>query len=238
MVAKRCLGVAALGLVSLAAWQGRAGAVGSMFLYASCADGVSVNVSLGWSEVPNYPPTERPEWVGFDVRRRTVANCGAWVRVNAEPFPRTPGKSETYNLVDVAPVTGTLLEYQVLAVDAERNEVPLGPECDFWCSPSAWVSCPDQSAPLTHGTIDDDMGWALLIVPCASTCYGGFYYDGPLVEELRPYVRTGVEIRFFGGGYCGTVEGCGMNIERYELAPCNPVPTRPQSWARLKGSYR
>jgi hypothetical protein len=196
-------------------------------------------ISFGWSfhEDPQFP-AGHPEWVGYDVLRRSLSACDPFVRVNAQPFVRIPGVSQSFTYTETPPATGTTYQYRVILVDADRREVILNPaECDC-AARDGWASCPEFSAPITQGTLTD-WGWALFVSPCPGSCYQSCYYEGPLREELRPFAATGTVVRFFGRMGCWTVEGCSLDIDHYDLVPCGTITAAAQvSWGRVKVLYR
>jgi hypothetical protein len=100
-----------------------------------------------------------------------------------------------------------------------------------------WVSCPNFSAPITHGTLED-WGWALFIHPCGNECYPSFYFERGPVEELRPLAGTGTAVQFYGEAFCGTIEGCGIEIDHYEVVECGPVQAMLETWGSVKARYR
>ena len=59
-----------------------------------------------------------------------------------------------------------------------------------------------------------------------------------LVDELRPYAVAGTTLRFFGQAVCGTVEGCALDVDHYEVAPCGPTAVARRTWGRVKANYR
>ena len=181
----------------------------------------------------NSDPYAYPDWAGYDVMRRTLPGCDPEVRVNEEIIPRQVGMTHTRYFGDAAP-SGTLYEYRVVPVNTDHQLVFIG---GGFCSPcNAFVTCPPLSTPVTVGTLTD-FGWALFINPCA--CYPGAYFEGPYANELRPYAGTNTAFRFFGSLGCGTVEGCSLGIDHWELAPgCGIVPTAKRSWGSLKTIYR
>lgn len=204
---------------------------------ATCVDGDSTSFRWTFHDDPQYP-TGHPEWVGYDVLRRTVFGCGPFVRVNDEPIPRDFSGTHSRTFTEAAPANGEMFQYQLVKVDANRQPVLLGPTC--WpCFANGWASCPEFSAPLTHGTLWDQ-GWAIFVDPCPSSCYQGFYFSGsPWDDELRALAGTGTAVRLYGSEACGTVEGCAMQVERYEIAPCiGPTPARTSSWGQVKIRYR
>lgn len=228
-----------LAAASMALLAGLAGGsrAGTLTAYSSCGDGNVVSFHWDYAEWVGHP-TEHPEWVGYDVLRRSLNGCSQFVRVNADPFPRVVGESHGHTYTEVAPAAGTTYEYRVILVDAYRKEVFLGPgECECLAG-IGWASCPSFSAPLTQGTLED-WGWALFVTPCPGTCYRSYYFEGPITEELRPFAGTTTAFRFYGSGYCGTLEGCAMGVARYEMAGCDAITAAPRTtWGRLKILYR
>lgn len=205
---------------------------------ATCASG---QVTVQWTSYEKGASV-LPQWIGYDVLRRVADSCEPFVRLNAAPFPRTPGVQHGHSLVDTPPSLETTYEYRVVRVDAVREQVPctVNEGYCFGSSQSDWVSCPDQSAPALRGTLAD-WGWTLYLSPCPGSCYPGVYLgsddDGTLIEQLRPYV--GRTVALYGDVFCGTVEGCGMSVTGFEPGPCNDiVPVKTRTWAGLKVLYR
>lgn len=231
----RAVLAAVTSLAIIAALPGAARA-GALNAGASCPDGSHISFSWSWYEDPAHP-TGHPEWVGYDVYRRSLADCGGLERVNAAPYPRTPGASEGFTYTEVPPATGTTYNYEVFLVDAARQQVFLDPVACDCASHHGWASAPAFSAPITQGTLND-LGWALYIQPCADGCNQSFYITGPQADALRPYAGTGTALRFFGSAGCESLEGCGLGLDHYEVAPCGPTPTRHSSWGRVKAIYR
>ena len=75
---------------------------------------------------------------------------------------------------------------------------------------------------MTEGTLTD-FGRAMFVNLCPETCYESFYFEGPLVDKLRPYAGTETVVQFFREEFCGTIEGCAMHVDRYEFGDCDPV---------------
>jgi hypothetical protein len=215
----------------------RDGRAGLLQVDAYCDGAGVVTVGWGFQDYPQYP-AGHPEWVGYDIQRRSLDTCDPFVRVNAQPFVRIPDVSQSFTYTETPPATGITYEYRVILVDAGRNEVILHPaECEC-AGRDARVSCPEYSAPVTQGTLQD-WGWAVFVVPCAASCYPSCYYDGPALDELRAYLGTGTVLRFYGSLGCGTVEGCSLFIDHYDLAPCSTITAaRPTTWGRMKVLYR
>lgn len=108
--------------------------------------------------------------MGFDVYRRTAADCGDPVRVNDTPYPRG---LPNYMHVDEPPAEEILYEYKVVFVDDQRKPVdPNYPEWAFCdpCSQESWASCPEFSAPLVHGEVRDNLIWLRVDPNCPGTC--------------------------------------------------------------------
>jgi hypothetical protein len=210
---------------------------GSMTVDAAGISATQISVQWTFYEDP-LNPVAHPEWIGYDVYRRTPADCGAWVRITSDPVPRVVGQTHTATVVDTPPESGPLCEYRVWMVDAARQQVLLGPtDCSPPCSPPAYASCPALASPLVVGTVSD-LGWAVLLSPCSGTCLGSFYVENPAAESLRTHAGTGEVVRAFGIPYCGTVEGCGMFLDHYDLSTCGSTPARRTTWGRLKLRYR
>ena len=198
---------------------------GAIFGGAVCGSGNTVDVQWTFLEDSPYG---HPEWVGYDVFRRAIDPCGAFVRLNADIIPRGDG-NHSRSFTDTPPASGVAYEYKVVPVDASRNPLSFyGVLGDFF------MSCPDGSAAIAHGTIED-IGWALLVHPCAESCGGGYIENPP--DDLQAYAGTGEAVRIFGHVGCGTVEGCAIQVDRFEPAACVPVPTEPTTWGNLKARY-
>jgi hypothetical protein len=219
-------------LALLAILHDRAHAGGELRSSATCTAGDSIAFSWTFTDNPN-DPTGRPDWVGYDIQRRTVNPCGAYVRVNAQPFPRLPG-SHGHTYVEAAPGTQTMYEYRVIFVDSNRQEIQLSSSDCFWCGRNGWASCPLYSTPITHGTLQD-LGWAIFVSPC-SGCYAGFGLEP--TPELRQYAGTGEALRFYGQAQFCDFEGCFLGVDHYELAACPQTPVRKQSWGGIKAIHR
>lgn len=227
---------AAIVCLVLIARSNGASHAGALSADASCGSGGIISFSWTFYEDP-LNPTGHPEWVGYDVWRRSLADCGAFVRVNAAPFPRA-GTTESLTYTEVPPASGTTFQYQVRLVDANRQQLFLDAIACDCIAHDAWASCPQMSVPLTQGTLQD-LGWALLVQPCAPGCYQSFYFDDPqLVSLLRPFAGTGTAFSFFGQAVCGTVEGCVIHVDHYETVPCGPTPAQRATWGRVKSIYR
>jgi hypothetical protein len=208
---------------------------GQLSASASCTDGSHISFTWTYTEDPAHP-TGHPEWVGYDVLRRDQSTCGAFLRVNAATYPRS-GVTETFTYGETPPSPGTTYQYQVILVDANRQQLFLDPaSCD--CSAhDGWASCPDFSAPLTQGTLSD-LGWALLVQPCPDGCSPSVYITGPQSLPLKPYAGTSEVLRFYGQTACGSIEGCALTIDHYELAGCGPTPVARHTWGQVKAIYR
>jgi hypothetical protein len=214
---------------------------GASAVLTAGASSDNTTITFSWSYYEDLQnPVGHPEWIGYDVYRRALPGCGTWTRVNANPYPRTPGISENFSYSEAPPSLQTPFEYHVVLVDAARTELFFSPaECDCGAASHGWASCPPFSAPLSQGTLTD-WGWTVAIVtPCAGSCYSGFYVSDPATaDQLRPYAGNGEVVKFFGSAACGSVEGCAVALDRYELSTCGVVATRTASWGRLKTIYR
>jgi hypothetical protein len=227
--------VAALALAALVAITPRVFA-GDMSLSAT-PSGATVTIDFGYWEDPNYP-TGHPEFVGYDLRRTDASDCNApQVIVNPQPFPRS-GNTENFTFVDTPPAAGHVWRYQAIMVDAQRNPLLISPPSCFSCTAWSYAPSPPDDTPTTIGTVQD-WGWAVFIQPCAGSCLPSLYVDGPSQLPLRAFIGTNEVVRLFGAMGCGSVEGCGMRVDHWDVYTCNgPVATRQTSWGALKSYYR
>lgn len=201
--------------------------------YSACSTTDSVYVIWTLYD-PTNDPTAHPEWVGYDLMRRPLPGCGAYVRANDQIIPREFGITHTVYYQEQNPSTGTLHEYRVIAVDANRQQVFL----PGFCAPcDVYQECPPLSAPVTVGTLVEEGGIFLRVIPCPGSCYPGPYLEGAIADELRPYAGTATAFQFFGRVACGGVEGCSIEVDHYDLASCTTAAA-PSSWGRLKTIYR
>ncbi len=224
----------ALGGLTLHAPPARAGAMSSL---ATCTGAQEVTFSWDWYEFESYV-TNRPEWVGYDVMRRSVTQCTPYQRLNAQPIARTVGLSHSRQFVDATVQVGQTYEYRAIPVDANRVAVVMSfPDCEPPCVKPAWASCPAASAPLTIGRLED-WGWALHVSPCPGSCYFGFYFDGPVASDLRAQGRVGTDVSLYGTGWCCGLEGAAMDAVAWQPANCSITPARRSSWGELKVLYR
>jgi hypothetical protein len=175
-----------------------------------------------------------PDWVGYDVLRRPVPGCGSFEQVNTDFIPRVFG-TYTHYFGGVPPSSATLYEYIVRPVDADHQPVSI----PGFCAPCvAYATCTPDATPFTIGTLTD-LGWAVLVNPCPGTCYPAAYVEGPQADPLRPYAGTSTTVRLYGTANCGTVEGCALTLDHFDLGPCGGVvPAAASSWGRVKIRYR
>jgi len=228
----------ALALLALLVPASREAAAFGFISAGATSDNTTITFQWTFNEEPNNP-TGHPEWTGYDVYRRALPGCGDPIRVNATPFPRTPGITESFTYSEAAPSPQTMFDYQVVPVDDNRNQLFISP-ADCQCggpTSHGWASCPPYSAPLSQGMLAD-WGWAVAIAtPCPGSCYMPFYVsDHARMDELRPHV--GEVARFFGSTACGDIEGCGANLDHWDLAACPSTALRTTSWGRLKAIHR
>jgi hypothetical protein len=210
---------------------------GQVSTWCQAESPTSIRVNWTWYEDPSHP-TARPEWVGYDLYRTPTSVCGDAVRINAEIVPRVVGQTHDFTFLDTTPASATAYLYRVQLVDANRNVLALlDPDCSWPCSAPAYSECPALSAPFMEGTVSD-WGWAAYVQGCQG-CWGGFYVEGSIGQQLRQYANTGQVVRLWGQPYCGTVEGCAMQVDHYELAGlCGSTPTQAHTWGQLKTRYR
>ena len=233
------LALVALFIVAVCLAQPSALRAGGLSTDAAAVSPTQIRVHWLWWENPDYP-TGHPEWVGYDLyRHATGASCGgADERLNAGIIARVPGQDQDVSFLDTTPVPGTAYTYRVSLVDVNRQPLYFpSPACESPCSPPAWAMCPAYSAPMTEGTVED-WGWAVLIRGCAGGCFGSFYISNPAADALRPYAGTGQAVRVYGLAGCGSVEGCAMSLDHWELGGCAATPARGSSWGALKSHYR
>ncbi len=210
---------------------------GPLSTSAAC-EGDRIVVSWSWYEDPLYP-TGDPEWTGYDVYRQGLSDCGEWARVNALPFPRTMGASESFSLTDTPPA-GQACLYEVRLVRDDRTPAPLPAGLAWDLSwQRGYAACPETSVPIVRGQLSDELGWTLIVRPCDGTCYPQVYvmdYEGLLA--LQPYVGQTVQI--YGTVSCGSIEGCSLDwMDHFDVTPClSPTPAGRTSWGRLKSLYR
>jgi hypothetical protein len=215
-------------------------AAGDLNATANANTSNQIVIEWSWYEYDPGVPVGRPDWVGYDLYRRDPAVCSPWVRLSEDIIPRVPGVSHGGTIVDTPPATLTTWEYKLIMVDAARNEIILvWPEgCEPPCAPHAWESIPKLAGPVTVGTIDLDLGWAVVITPCLASCWYSFTVSEPQASLLRPYLGTGEAFRFFGDEFFGTFEGSPLYLDHFEPAGCGPTPTTRPSWGSLKTLYR
>jgi len=225
--------------LALAIPAGVAQAHGDLTATANAISATEIQIQWQWYEFDPPDPTGHPEWVGYDLYRRNPAECSPWVRLNAEIIPRVPGATHGGTIVDVPPAPLVTWQYELRPVDAARNVVYLiGGYCEPPCAANMWESIPKLAGPVTVGTIGLDVGWAVYIIPCPDACWYGFVVPEPEASLLRPYLGTGEAFRFYGDEFFGTFEGSYLYLDRFEPAPCGPVPAARPSWGRVKTLYR
>jgi hypothetical protein len=195
----------------------------------------TISVQWAYAELAGYP-SAHPEWVGYDVLRRAVGNCTTFQRVNDAIFPRVMGQDQSYAFVDTPAGGGIEYEYDVIMVDADRNQLFLGfPECDL-CDGQAFAGVPALAAPITQGTVSN-VGGLLRVQPCTAGCWTPFYI-GSAPDPVLPYADGSTVLRFFGTSACNRFEGCALQVDHFEVVTCDAVPTVRTSWGRLKSIYR
>jgi hypothetical protein len=189
---------------------------------------------VGWTTYdPTADPYAYPDWVGYDILRRAVPTCGGYETLNAEVVPRVFG-THTHYFGGVAPSPGTQYEYIVRPVDLDRQPVSI----PGFCQPCVgYETCTPLTTPFTAGTLID-AGWAVFVMnPCP--CYPAAYVENPQADAIRPYAGTGATLRLFGQAGCGTVEGCALNLEHFEVVPsCEITAASARTWGQVKIRYR
>jgi hypothetical protein len=199
----------------------------SISAYPTCLSDSSYVVWSVFDPAPGHP-----EWVGFDVFKRVLPGCADYVRMNDQIIPRLPEPGYTIGLGE--PASGKAVEYRVIPVDINRQQVFL----PGFCSPcNAFANCPDLSSPITVGTLSELAPGFVYVIPCPGTCYPAPYFAGGVPAGLAPYVGTSTAFSLYGDVACGGVEGCSLTVDHWTLTSCvTPVVTR--SWGQLKAIYR
>lgn len=216
-------------------------AMAALYVNAHCTPTSALHVQWTFTEDAQNP-VAHPEWTGYDLLRRVEGSCTPYQRVNAAPFVRTPGQTQTFDYEEPAPATGTMFQYRVILVDANRQEIYLESYvCD--CNRVAWASCPDLSAPVVEGTITTLGGGGaipLMIQPCPGSCGTTFFiWDPAKAAALQPYAGTGQAFRFFGVPGCNSFEGCSISPDHWDPTVCDPsLPTTRSTWGRVRAIYR
>ena len=209
---------------------------GSLSTWATHPDAATITVHWNFYEDP-MDPSGHPEWVGFDVLRRSTADCSYFTRLNDQPFPRVLDQPATGSYDDATAETFKSYEYRVVLVDAARNPVTLGYTGCEPCLQSTWASRTDGPAPATIGTLQDG-GWALYLVPCDHGCWSAVYIENA-PDALRQYAGTGAVVGLYGVISCGSVEGCSLALDHFDINACDPpLPVRSTTWGGLKQLYR
>jgi len=227
-------GILALLLLTLLPVSARASGISYLNADGSCAgDG---KVTFHWHYDESGGPADAPDWTGYDVFRRNASTCGDWVRVNADPYPRLAAPHD-YSYIETPPDPSSVWEYEVRMVDASRQQTYVLP-CDCG-SRFAWITCSPATTPITKGRLVD-WGWTWAITTCLGSCLPAAYIGNyPLPADLAPYVGTSQAIEFFGALGCGSVEGCAIGLDHWQLIPtCDVTPVRSASWGRVKVLYR
>lgn len=196
--------------------------------YPAC---ISDSSYVVWSV---YDPDQgHPEWVGFDVLRRVMPGCN-FARANDQiiPRPAEPG----YTIGFGEPASGKAIEYRVVPVDLNRQEVLLGPG---FCSPcNAFANCPAFTSPITAGTLVELAVGFVYVIPCPGTCYPAPYFEGGVPAGLAPYVGTSTALSIFANIGCGGVEGCSLSaVDHWQVTSC-VTPVANRTWGQLKAIYR
>ena len=215
--------------------------VGDFRTQAQC-QGSSIAVT--WTY--HNDPGGYPQFVAYDVYRQSLPACGDRVRLNADPFPRSPGQTHSHTFVDTSPAAETMYRYDIEFVDQNRMPLPVFHGVGY-CDPCvnfAFESCPSFSAPIAHGTLLP--GFYPTVNACPGTCYGTPGCQGSLCPwrlesypaELQQYVGTGIEVRLYGGWGCELTEGCYLTVTRFDVTPCGVLPVDPASWGKIKSAYK
>ena len=201
--------------------------------YATCFSPDSFYVIIPQFD-PYADPYAYPNWMGFDILRSALPGCGAPERINADIIPRVFGTT-TYYFGGTAPSPGTLYVYSVQPVDADHQLVSI----PGFCQPCvAYETCTPAVTPFTVGTLTD-IGFAVLVNPCPGSCYPSAYVEKPQATPLLPYVGTSTIVRLYGQANCGTVEGCSLTLDHFDIGPCEGITAASsRTWGQVKIRYR
>jgi hypothetical protein len=233
------VGLALALALALTLSAGTARASGDLYATANAISATQIEIQWEWYEFNPEAPALYPEWIGYDLYRRNPAECSDWVRLNDVIFPRVLGATHGGTIVDTPPAALVTWEYELRPVDIARNTVVIiGGYCEPPCVPHAWESIPKLVGPVTIGTVEMDLGWAVYIFGCPGSCWYGFYVEGEAADQLRPYLGTGDAFRFYGDESFGGFEGSALFLDRFEPADCGVVPTKRTSWGKIKTIYR
>ncbi len=212
---------------------------GELYTRAECT---GVSILVRWTLQAD--PGGYPNFVGYDLYRRTQPECGPPVRLNTEILPRIPGQWHTVTFEDTTVASATMYRYDVRLVDANHQAIIWQEFCDP-CFTFAWESCPRFSAPLVHGTLMGDPNWYWVnLWPCVGVdCYIPFLIHEPWPQELEQYMNTGVAVRIYGSYMCANTEGCFIEMTDFDVLPCGGVtsvqePLAPGTWGTVKAMYR
>jgi len=208
---------------------------GSLSTWATHPDATTITVHWNFYEDP-MDPSGHPEWIGFDLMRRTTGDCSYFTRLNDQPFPRALNQPASGSYDDPTADGFKSYEYRVVPVDAAHNPVALDVgDCEP-CNQSVWASRTDAQAPATIGTLQDG-GWALFLTPCNHGCWPAVYIEN--ADALRQYADGSTIVGLYGVISCGSVEGCSLALDRFDINACDPpLPVRSTTWGGLKQLYR
>lgn len=193
-------------------------------------NGSSERATVAWQETPN----------GVDLYRRTVGfECGAFERINPEPFAWTwAGGFNPLNIdyVDTTTLAGNAYEYMIRAVDSDRNPIPTNPDVSV-----GYVT--NGETLIGHGTI---ITFNLCGYPvddyvhesCPQECLPYFLSRSVVLE---PYANTGQTLSLYG--QISTTWNCEGSfathglVTRVEPSVCL-VGVESATWGKIKRVYR
>ncbi len=176
-------------------------------------------------------------WVGWAVVRDAVGQCVTPTVVHAEDgFPAT---ADPIVFTDANVADDVTYRYRLLAVD------DAGDTHDFGAPPAAnpvWerivYASLGNDGPVAMGQLVD-LGWGTGIDLCPGQCWQEISFIGDVPPDLAALVGTGATVVLFGTldiDFEGTYVS---NIASWEqVNDCDAVADAPQSWSRLKASYR
>jgi hypothetical protein len=216
---------------------------------AVTAPAAEVELSVAWTGSANeisitvLDPGGHPEWVGYDLQRRTYAECGSEILLNESVLSRQAGQPTTYVLEDFGVVDHTLYEYKVFLVDAARQPISLCAIFDCDLNPFiAWgqTKCASLgAAPIATGFLSG-LQYPMTVDMCPGTC-GLWYFVTDDFDLLEPYAGSAQAVFIFGNVSCENCgpEGC-VTADITEVVPvsCPVGVANTTTWGAVKSRYR
>jgi hypothetical protein len=206
-----------------------------------------IEMSVIWTGTANQitftvlDPGAHPDWIGYDLQRKTTIECGSEIILNELPLPRQNGQPTTYVLEDFDTLDNTLYEYTLLFVDAVRGPISV---CDiFDCEANPFVGtgqhrCLSRGpAAIASGYLHEDMV-PMIVDLCPGSC-GLWAFVTANGDLLAPYIGTGQAVFLVGNVTCDDCgpEGC-VSAEITEVVPITcQVANGMTTWGAVKSLY-